>query len=158
MAYKIFISHSARDQGLVINLANILRRFGIKVFVAEWYLAPGERIDKKVFQQIDKSDSIIVLLTRDGLRSKWVHQEIGYALKAGKPIIPLVEKGTDAKDLASLKGREYIEYDPHRPDQSMVRVSNYVKSMKLRKEEQGKKLLVAGGILAFLLLLFGGEE
>jgi len=49
MAYKVFISHSTRDQGLVISLVNLLSKFGVEVSVAEWYLTPGERLDKKVF-------------------------------------------------------------------------------------------------------------
>ena len=30
MAYKVFISHSTRDQGLVVALANLLSEFGIE--------------------------------------------------------------------------------------------------------------------------------
>jgi hypothetical protein len=158
MAYKVFISHSCRDQGLVISLANILRKFGVEVYVAEWYLAPGERIEKKIIDMIEQSDCAIVLLTRDGIRSNWVQQEVGYVLRAGKQLIPIVEKGTDPRNLAFLQGRKYIEYDPSRPYLASVETSNYVKSLKLRKAEQEKVLLVAGSILAFLLLLSGGER
>lgn len=158
MAYKVFISHSTRDQGLVISLANLLSKYGAKVFVAEWYLAPGERLDKKVFEQIGNSDCVVVLLTRNGMRSNWVQQEIGFASNSKRPLIPLVEKGTDPKDLAALQGKEYIEYDPDRPQQALVRTATYVKSLKLKKEEQEKALLMAGGILAFLLLLSGGRR
>jgi hypothetical protein len=158
MAYKVFISHSCRDQGLVISLANVLSKFGVEVYVAEWYLAPGERIEKKIFDMIGQSDCAIVLLTRDGIRSNWVQHEVGYVLGAGKQLIPIVEKGTAPRDLASLQGREYIEYDPSRPDLALVKASTYVKSLKLRKAEQEKALLVAGGILAFLLLLSGGKR
>jgi hypothetical protein len=28
MAYKVFISHSTRDRGLVITFANLFRKFG----------------------------------------------------------------------------------------------------------------------------------
>jgi len=158
MAYKVFISHSTRDRRLVISLANILSKFGINISVAEWYLTPGQRLDKKVFNKIENSDCVVVLLTQNGLRSNWVQQEIGYTLKTGKPLIPLVEKGITPGDLAALQGREYIEYNPYQPQQALLKVSTYVKSLKLRKEEQEKTLLIAGGILAFLLLLSGGEK
>lgn len=162
MAYKVFISHSTRDQGLVISLANLLSKYGAKVFVAEWYLTPGEPFDKKVSEQIGNSDCVVVLLTRNGMRSNWVHQEIGYALSKGfgknRPLIPLVEKGIRREDLGALNGREYIEYDPSQPQQALIQTATYVKSLKLKKEEQEKALLVAGGILAFLLLLSGGRK
>jgi nucleoside 2-deoxyribosyltransferase len=157
MAYKVFISHSTQDRGLVTSLAKLLSEFGIEAFVAEWYLSPGKRLDKKVFEQIEKSDCVVALLTRNGIRSNWVHLEIGYALHS-KPVIPIVEKGIDSKDLAALQGREYIEYDPHQYQQALIKASTYVKTLKLKKEEREKALLVVGGILAFLLLLSGGER
>ena len=101
MPYEVFISHSIRDQGLVIAFANILSKFGIKVTVAEWYLAPGQSLPQKIFDRIGKSDCVVVLLTRNGIRSNWVQQEIGYALKADKLLIPLAEKGTDQRDLGA---------------------------------------------------------
>lgn len=159
MAYKVFISHSTRDQGLVISLANLLSKFGVEVFVAEWYLTPGERLDRKVFEQIEKSDCVVALLTRNGIRSNWVQQEIGYALRRPEMVlIPLVEKGIDQKALAAVQNKDYIEYDPYQPQQALIKASSYVKSLKLGKEEQTKILLIAGGILAFLLLLFGEER
>lgn len=158
MVYKVFISHSTRDRGLVIALSNLLTRFGIEVFVAEWYLTPGEPIDKKVFSQIEKADCFLVLLTKNGMRSNWVQQEIGYAFRTCKLIIPVLERGTDSQDLGALEGKEYIEYDPLQPEEAFLKTSKYVKSLKLKKEEKEKTLLIAGSILALLLLLSGGEK
>ncbi len=158
MAYKVFISHSTRDQGLVISLAKLLSEFGVDTFVAEWYLTPGKRLDEKVVKQIRNSNCLVVLLTKNGVRSNWVQQEIGVALNSEIPLIPLVEKGIDPKDLGSLQGKEYIEYDPFQSQKALVKASTYVRSLKLKKEEREKALLVAGGILAFLLLLYGGER
>jgi len=157
MAYKVFISHSTKDQGLVMALANTLSKFAVDVYVAEWYLTPGEHIEKKVFTQIDNADCIVLLLTGNGIRSNWVHQEIGYAKKAGKPLIPLVEKGVK-DDLGVLGGREYIEYNPSEPLQALNKTSIYVKNLKLKKDDRNKALLVSGGIIAFLLLLSGGGQ
>lgn len=158
MAYKVFISHSTRYRKLVIALANTLSKFGIKVFVAEWYLTPGQKLDRKVFANLDNADCVVVLLTRNGIRSNWVQQEIGYALKISKPLIPLVEKGIPPGDLGALQDRDYIEYDPSQPQHALIKTSTYVKLLKLKKEKREKTLLVAGGILAFLLLLSEGGE
>jgi len=158
MAYDVFISHSTRDQGLVMSLANLLSKYGVGVAVAEWYLSPGEPLHRKIINLIKKSDCVVILLTKNGMRSKWVQQEIGLALDKKKPIIPLVEKGVSAKDLGALQGREYIEFDPHWPRDALVKTASYVKTLKLKKDDKEKALLVAGGILAFLLLLSGGKE
>lgn len=158
MAYKVFISHSTRDRGLVITLANLFSKLGVEASVAEWYLTPGERLDKKVFTEIDQSDCTVVLLTKNGMRSNWIHQEIGYALKSNKPLIPLVEKGISSKELGSLEGKEYIEYDPWQPEEAMMRLSTYAKSLKLKKQEKEKTMLVAGAFIALLLLLSGEKR
>ena len=158
MAYKVFISHSTQDQGLVIALANLLSKYGVEVAVAEWYLSPGERLDKKMITLIEESDCVVILLTQNGMRSQWVHQEIGFALNRKKTIIPLVEKGIRTKDLGALQGKEYIEFDPFWPREALVKTASYVKSLKLKKQDKEKALLIAGGIIAFLLLLSGGKE
>ena len=158
MTYTVFISHSTKDRGLVIALANLLTKFELNVAVAEWYLTPGEPIDQKIFAQINKADCVVVLLAEHGVRSPWVQQEVGYALKTGKPVMPLVEKGTDPENLAALQGREYIKYDPEQPQEALIKATSYVKSLQLKKEEQEKTLLIVGGILLLLLLLSGGEK
>jgi len=90
---------------------------------------------------------------------QWVQQEIGCAIKSTKPIIPLVEKGISSSELGMLPLKEYIEYDPHHPQQALNKITTYVKSLKLGKKVKEKTLLVAGGTLAFLvLLMLSGEE
>lgn len=158
MAYKVFISHSTKDQGLVISLANLLTKFGVEVFVAEWYLSPGEHLDKKVFEQIEKSNCVVALLTRNGIRPNWVQQEIGYSLKQDKPVIPIVEKGIKKEDLGALQGKEYIEYDPSEYQQALSKLSTYVKSLTLKRQEKEKALLVLGGLIAFFLLVSGASK
>lgn len=158
MTYTVFISHSTRDRGLVITLANLLAKLEIQVFVAEWYLTPGEPVDRKIFTQMDKADCVVVLLTKHGARSPWVHEEVGYAFKCGKPVIPLVEKGTAPQNLAALQGREYIEYDPEQPQKALIKATSYVKSLQLRKEQRERVLLIVGGIVVLILLLSGGEK
>lgn len=158
MPYKVFISHSIQDVKLVTALSQIMAKFGVEPFVAEWYLSPGQKIDKKIFTQIEQADCVIVLLTSKGIRSNWVHQEVGYAKSSHKIIIPLVEKGIDKRYLASLVGVEYIEYDPHLPMDALLKTSIYVKDLKLKKEDREKALIIAGGIMAFLLLISSNNK
>ncbi len=156
--YNVFISHSTQDRGLVIALANILAKFEIKTFVAEWYLTPGEPISEKVFAGIKESDCVVALLAQNGMRSNWVNQEIGYALNSGKPLIPIIEKGVNLSGLAALQGKEYIEYDPHQCQDALIKTASFVKSLKLNKQKQKKALFISGGILAFFLLLSSRGE
>jgi hypothetical protein len=87
-----------------------------------------------------------------------VQQEVGIALGADKLVIPLVEKGTPAEALAALQGKEYIEYDPTRPQDALDRAAGYVGSLKAKKEDKERALLAIGGVIAFLLLLSGDSK
>jgi len=158
MPYSVFISHSTRDRGLVISLARLLEKFGVQVHVADWYLAPGEPIAKKVFDLIERADCVVALLTRDGARSNWVQQEIGFSLQRQKAVVPVVEKGTDQLNLGALQGIEYVEYDPRAPEQALNRLANHVNTLKLDKEQREKARLVLAGLIAFLLLLSGSRH
>jgi nucleoside 2-deoxyribosyltransferase len=157
MAYSVFVSHSTRDFRIVSALARVLSQFGIRPFLAEWYLTPGQRLDKKVFREIDTAHCVVVFITQNGLRSTWVQQEIGYAIRAGKPIIPIVEVGIPHQRLGALVGRQFIPFDSMHPAQAVVKAASVVKGMKLKKEEREKTLWVAGAVTAFLLLLSSGS-
>jgi hypothetical protein len=131
---------------------------GLKVFVGEWYFDRDSKIDKRIMSQIKKSDCIIILLTKDGLRSNWVQLEVEHAIREKKPLIPLVEKGIEKEKLVSLQGRRYIEYDPLQPQQGLKDTLTYLKSLRLKGKRQEKTTLIASGIVAFLLLLSGVEK
>ena len=157
MAYKVFLSHSSRDQGLVISLASLLKRLGIEVFVAEWYLSPGQPLSQKVFAELRAADCVVVLLTGSGVRSQWVQQEIGYALSTSKRVIPLVEKGVDRTTLGALQGVEYVEYDPAQPQESLNRLITFVNSLKTAQVNV-EGILVMAGVVLLLLLLTGKQK
>ncbi len=139
-------------------LAKLLQRYGIDVSVAQWHIQAGKSLSEKIKNQIAQADSLVVLLTRNGQRSKWVQQEVGIAIGKGKLVIPIVEKGTSTDELAALQGREYIEYDPAQPQEALERAAGYVRSLKASKEEKERALMVLGGIVAFFLLLSLASE
>ncbi len=158
MPYSVFISHSTKDRGLVISLASLLQKFGVQTHVADWYLAPGEPLAKKMLGLIEQADCVVALLTREGMRSHWVHQEIGFSLQKEKAVVPMVEKGTDPQNLGALQGIEYIEYDAHQPEPALNKLAQYVNTLKLDKEQKDKTKLVLAGLIAFLLLLSGTKD
>lgn len=157
MRYKTFISHSNFDRNLVTAFYQLLSIYEIDVYIAEYDLKPFELLSNKVTANIKNSDCVIVLLTKNGVKSKYVHNEIGIAIGYGKPIIPIVEKGTAIHDLAVLQGREYIEYNPAYPQEVLLKTSNYVKSLKLNKEQKQNTLLAVGGFISLFLILANGK-
>lgn len=62
-------------------------------------------------------------MSKKGATSPFVHQEIGYARKAKKLIIPLVEPGISSSQLAMLQGLEYIPFDFEDPRQGRAQLN-----------------------------------
>jgi hypothetical protein len=73
------------------------------------YPEPGEIIPELVLNRINASKYVVPFLTRDGVKSQWVNQEIGVAHALGMYIIPIVEVGVESKGFVEL--RHHIKYN-----------------------------------------------
>lgn len=150
---SIFLSHSGKDEQIAERLRNQLEQMGSKVYMFEHDQQPGRDITDKLTKAIDGCEVLFALFTKQGGHSNYVQQEIGYAKKAGKAIVPFVEAGTDHSALGMLTGVEYIKFDPGNPDKSISDAQNYVHTHDMKKFyiEAGATLLV---VLAVIVLLY----
>lgn len=149
MTFQVFVSHSTKDFDIVNELAKWLESKGVVVHVAESQIQAGKAVSRKVSGLIESSDCVLAILTIGGARSEWVNQEIGYAMRAGKLVVPLVEEGVEVKGF--LESLEYIPFDRRNPYDAVTRAVEYLRTLAIRKEEEERGRLVLGG----LLLLFG---
>jgi len=69
MAFRVFISHSTDDLGLVYRLKDWLEVNGIETYLAEAHPQPGISLADKISNAINQSNCLIAVLTRDGTRS-----------------------------------------------------------------------------------------
>ena len=148
MAFKVFVSHSMADLGLIYQLKYWLELNGVETYLDELYPKPGISLGSKITSAIEQSDCVIALISRDGGRSKWVNQEIGYAWAKGRLVIPIVEKGEPL--VGFPEGREYISFDRSNPADAINKAIDYLARMKANKEAQEKAL--AGLIIFFGLM------
>lgn len=162
---EIFLSHHGgnRDQPFISSLAALLPAYGIKPFLAEIDLRPGVEVSRKISEALDASELVVVCLTKDGQASGAVNQEIGYAVKAGKFVIPLVEKGV--KPTLFVHGIDWIEYDPENPGPAMTKcvdvlnkihaskLANLERAMMIQRERDAVKTFLAVVVLVGLVVL-----
>jgi hypothetical protein len=167
----VFFSHSSADREWVQHLAHQARASGVKVYLAEHDVKPGERLSDKVVNAIETSNAMVVLLSRNSLQSVYVQQEIGVAHHAGKVVIPILMDDAAGSDLGLLNDREYIRLDPSAPGDALARLSTALgrllehQQAQLAKELAAKQsrdeaLIVAGGVLLILGLVIisqGGQ-
>jgi hypothetical protein len=147
--FQAFISHSSADARLVAALRTHASGLGIGIYLAEHDLHPGRHLSRKVQQEIERSHAVVVLLTHAAANSAYVQQEIGYALRCRKEVIPLVERGLPNEKLAMLQGLEHIELDPSNPDAAFERARMYLEQLKDRKDsvDTALALLLIAGLI-----------
>jgi hypothetical protein len=75
-----FISHSSKDEAFAQKLAARLKTEGIPVWYAPDDIRPGDKIFEQVKQAIASFDRLLVVLSKDSMKSNWVTTELAKAL------------------------------------------------------------------------------
>lgn len=95
---KVFISYSHTNRETCQQIASILKsrnRYDV------WYdegLHPGEIYRKKIAQIIKDANFFIILISKTSICSEWVLDEVEYAKKIHKKILPIWIEKTDLPD------------------------------------------------------------
>ena len=75
--YDVFLSHSAKDKAVVRPLAERLRKDGLKGWVDEWVLKPGDSIPAKIEAGLEHSRVLVLCMSAQAFGSDWAQLEAG---------------------------------------------------------------------------------
>ncbi len=147
---KIFVSHSLKDGTIISKIKSVLEPHGIKLLIAEHENNLTNTISEKIEGMIRSCDVGLVLLTKKGFNSKFVHQEIGFMHSLKKPRLSIVQLGLESKIVGFDFGRGYILFDPNEPEIALNKMKlalrrhwakiQKVKRQKILEDEKQKKL------------------
>ncbi|HKQ03771.1 MAG TPA: toll/interleukin-1 receptor domain-containing protein [Blastocatellia bacterium] len=87
--FRVFLSYSSAERELAEQIVSVLQQTGLFV-MWDHALVPGQPFTEEIKTQISRCHLFIPLLTRKSLPKPWVHQETGYAMGVGVPILPIV--------------------------------------------------------------------
>ena len=111
---QVFLSHSSADDALVRRLQQALADLGEDLWIDSRELRGGDALWPAIQSAIESAAAFAVLVSPDGLQSRWVGKELRHALdvqsrrgRAGYPVIPLT---VDDTRLGVLEG--YFEDAP----------------------------------------------
>jgi len=135
MGLSVFFSHSGRDRSFGQQFAAQAQASGIGTYLFQNDARPGAPLSGKIQQAIRQSDMLVVLLTQVGDQSRYVHQEIGFGLGAGKLVIPLLEDGIDEDALGMLSGLEYLPFNIHDPERATGILASYLTHLQQQRED-----------------------
>ena len=65
----VFLSHSAKDKAVVRPLAERLRQDGLKAWVDEWVLKPGDSIPAKIEAGLEHSRVLVLCMSANAFGS-----------------------------------------------------------------------------------------
>src|SRR2546425_12709866 len=102
----VFVSHHiGRDLRLATLLQKNLKENRIEGIIAQRKKEYELLIVEKIKHQIDSSDYLVAIITKSGLSSASVHEEIGFAIAKEIPVFLMVEKGVKERGVL-IHGKE----------------------------------------------------
>jgi hypothetical protein len=152
---ELFLSHATSDAAIVSDIRSRLAAVGVGVYTAEHDVRAGHNVHDKIDQAIRRCDVMVVLLTKAGNDSSYVHQEIGFAKRAVKLIIPVVTPEVARAGLGMLEGIEYIVVDENDPSSALHVLSGRIEQLARQKDRddllKAALVMVAIGIVIIAL-------
>ena len=127
--YDIFISSSRIDDKISHKISTALRTNGFTIFPDINNIPKGEDIRECIVESIETSSVLLVICTPNSMQSNWVRNEITYALKHNKIIIPIIVDNVELSGyfLFHFRAYDYVHFDSINPDQS---IQQLIKSIK----------------------------
>src|SRR6266508_4393337 len=107
MADLIFVSYSKKDGDLARRVASDLVNSSFRVWI-DLSLQIGDEWEDTIEQKIEEADTMIVLLSRNALNSKWVMYETSKAYAKDKKLYPILIENLSQADLPVWASR--IQY------------------------------------------------
>jgi O-acetyl-ADP-ribose deacetylase (regulator of RNase III) len=114
---KVFISYkTGEDDGLTFS-ANTIRRFledhqnGYKIWMDTTSLKAGEEWNRQIYDEIPRSDVLLLLVAEATAKSNWVAREIDFAKGARVTVLPVqIRAGYDIKPVMERFDLATVQY------------------------------------------------
>lgn len=132
--YDVFISSSRKDDIILQKISTVLKTNGLTIFSPEENISAGEDFSESIIESIEASSVMLVLCTPNSMQSNWILNDVHFALRHNKPIIPIIVDNVKLPDhfLYHFNGYDYIHFDSSNPEQS---IRNLIKSIIVRKRQ-----------------------
>lgn len=86
---SVYISYSKQDKYYALHLAEELERAGITALVDTKILKAGQPWEETLRNALESADVFAVFVSERSAQSQYVRQEVAYALKTKKHIVPI---------------------------------------------------------------------
>ncbi|MBL7487624.1 toll/interleukin-1 receptor domain-containing protein [Frankia sp. AgB1.9] len=114
MRVDVFLSYTGETVDIAREIAAYLRQNSINAWLAADHVAPGDNWSARVSTQIETADAIVIILSKDYMRSHWARTEAAFATartiqESGPVVIPVFTDDSEIPPLlAYIQGVEYV--------------------------------------------------
>jgi len=115
---RVFMAYDARDREYAGRLSDFLEAHGIRRWMAPGSIEPGARWDVALVGAVIDSTAMVVIMSPNSSRSKWVQEELRIAGREGLPVIPILLAGEPFESL--LQYQFFDARDGQMPPQEVV--------------------------------------
>ena len=124
---SVFISHmfGGDDDDFAGTLKNDLEAAGLDGYLAEDTPRYDLLISDKIREEIGRSSCLVAIITKHSRASASVHEEVGYALGRGIPVVLMVAKNVREQGVL-IYGREPEYFDPQNFGPHSRKVAAYI--------------------------------
>lgn len=143
-----FLSHSVgpRDSAIAVRLRAVAAIYDIALNLPERGERPRSAPTVGNLKKIDRTDVVIGLVTQEAAGGGEVLGELSYAVKQGKPVVLLVEKGMRLK---APPGVVVVTFDREEPTNHEHQLMAAVKQIQ-SKQQRNQVFWIAGIALGLL--------
>jgi hypothetical protein len=119
--YDVFLCYNSQDKAEVLRIAEDLDNRGIRVWLDEWDVPPGQRWQQLIQEQITRIESAAVFVGENGI-GPWQDEEIGAFLQEFRQrectVIPVLLPSAPSKPKLPpfLQNRRWVDFRKRQPD------------------------------------------
>jgi predicted nucleotide-binding protein len=148
-ATTVFISHSSEDKDFARKLTRDLAAHGIRPWLDEAEILPGDSIVQEISQGIDQADYLLVILSPASVNSTWVNHEVGLAFAknptgAKRVIVPVLIEHVDIPPF--LRDIAYVDMSRGSYQEGLDRIVRAIQRVPDEKTPRPGRLLDPGNL------------
>jgi hypothetical protein len=138
--YDVFLSHSSKDKAVVRPIAERLKRDGLRVWLDDWEIRPGDNIPAKIEEGLEHSRVLVLCMSASAFGSDWAQLEASTfrfrdPLNKDRRFIPL--RLDDASIKGSLGQYYHINWRPDENKQEYAKLLEACRSPVQGSAAQG---------------------
>ncbi len=123
-----FISYSRANSDFAVRLASDLKAAGFDVWLDQLDIPTGARWDDEIEKALEKSNIFLIILSPESIESQNVKDEVGYAIDAGKSILPVLTR--PCRIPLRLRRFQFVDFSNHPYEDSLAEIKHLLNNTK----------------------------